>query len=290
MTPRVHRRQLVHAAGQSLRWIETHLDDFRLRSDDVRGVRLKALDELTMASAPLLRWIGRTSIENQPARTLERIRELAWREATGSVARGLFEKLPQSRIQVIRPYLALRDDFERVPELEHLVQDAIRVDSVRFESEVLRYRSGLLTDPHVYSIFARIRIDHAPRFSEADAYAVTRAILFATEFGRRPLVLSPVRREAIIRVLNELTLRFARDGFIDLLGELLLCLRMLGAASAAYDFGASTFLSAANENGSTSAHVPERTAQHTDEFARRYHPTLVALLFSCCDLASNLWA
>ncbi|WP_160050044.1 MULTISPECIES: hypothetical protein [unclassified Nocardiopsis] len=69
--------------------------------------------------------------------------------------------------------------------------------------------------------------EHAGRTGEYDAYGVTHTVLYATDFGARPL---PGDASRMARVLTGLLRAYLDEGHLDLAAELLLCARIAGGA------------------------------------------------------------
>ena len=126
----------------------------------------------------------------------------------------------------------------------------------------------------------------AVRLHERTAYQLTHDIMFVAGFDPAPApALALLDRANLRLVLSDLIVRFAGEQHWDLLGEFLLCWDCLHLPHEDGVHGQAWRLLLEQQSGDGSFHGPPQAAkggevprEGTDLFARRYHPTLVAIM------------
>ncbi|PDP87100.1 hypothetical protein CQJ94_13135 [Glycomyces fuscus] len=126
--------------------------------------------------------------------------------------------------------------------------------------------------------------EHAGGTGEYDAYGVTHTVLYATDFGARPL---PGDTAAMGRVLGGLLRAYLDEGHLDLAAELLLCARIAGGGPPALERRAWDRLAAAQRPDGSLPGPPfdaqvlaGRTGERATAYVFRtcYHTTLVTAM------------
>jgi hypothetical protein len=126
--------------------------------------------------------------------------------------------------------------------------------------------------------------EHGDRADEYDAYGITHTVLYATDFGARPL---PGDAARMGRVLDRLLGVYLDEGHLDLVAELLLCARICGGPRPGAERRAWDRLAGAQRpDGSLPgphfdpAVLASRTGERATAYVFRtcYHPTLVTAM------------
>ena len=169
------------------------------------------------------------------------------------------------------------DHTERVPHL--LMEERMVLDWLKVQHHLPSWE-GLIAS----SMLGRPL--RAVRLNERTAYQLTHDIMFVAGFDRVPAAaLALLDRSNLRTVLSDLIVRFAGEQHWDLVGEFLLCWDCLQLPHDDGLHGKAWRLLLAQQSGDGSFHGPPQTAKGSDGpggganlFARRYHPTLVAIM------------
>jgi hypothetical protein len=122
-----------------------------------------------------------------------------------------------------------------------------------------------------------------------DVYSLTHILMYVTDLCREEPPLSPAERRDLGEVVQCLLVDYARRRNWDLLGELLIAFRCLRLEDTPLTISsAQTFMRAWQDDGSMDALGCEDSSGTTtreldhpnDRWARRYHTTLVAIMFA----------
>lgn len=213
----------------------------------------------------------------------------------------LARKRPLYAFPYLLPYLAIRrlgvvrEDLDRSVEIltEWGFPWLQEVTPFReLDAAYFLARSGVpgcgnldLLDPFSRTSLARTRY---LSFADVDlAYSVTHTVLYLTDFGRDPQGIPPEHVEKCREGLASFLVQFTRAGHLDLVGESLLCSRILGNADPELADAVEDWYDQCHIfNGACCGRIQTREAvsaavaigDDAEVFARCYHTTLVTLL------------
>lgn len=138
--------------------------------------------------------------------------------------------------------------------------------------------------PGAAPLYEACLAEHAGGTGEYDAYGVTHAVLYATDFGARPLPGDAARTG---RVLDGLLRAYLDEGHLDLAAELLLCARIVRGGPSALERRAWDRLAGAQRPDGSLPGPPfdagvlaGRTGERATAYVFRtcYHTTLVTAM------------
>lgn len=295
----------AEAAQLSAKWLTDRLEYFRpFPTLQLHEETLKAFGELAVTYECLRRWslgpsfLGGLNIVTWRDFLIRRVCSIQYQHyARRSVTTPLL---------LLLPYLVLRGSgfreswFEETLVLFSEVRCLNKKDILpyrRLEFEYIAWRGMYMpSEPDWRTLLERTLLSDLPRITivnTADAYAITHAIFYLTDWGHRDLPISRKHRNRICDVLYVLLVHFFRIGLWDVAGELLMSSYMVVQKDTdLLDYFAITFFNLPTINGSMFA-----TAKHwrsygqvrirkESHFRLCYHTTLVRLLL--CGIIAKI--
>ena len=304
---------LQGGAGRSLRWLSANLEAFAPCPEGrLEEWGVKAFGELALVYAYLQEWSHPALAEHLPA-----WRSFLVERSDDPVFAQRARKSPATALAYLIPYLMLRSTGHRSAYHEdtlallgrrNLLRAAELVPYRVMEREHALWKSGWARQEPRWRRLARatplLRCDSLALLDDDAAYSATHTLFYLTDFGNREADLSPAELDRAVDTVECLLLHYVRTGHWDLVGELLVNLNSLRrCGSPIYEAAVRAYHAAWRPDGTVpgtrreAGPSPERAAAGARRqrdgrgakvsrlFRRRYHPTLVAVLY--CATALN---
>jgi hypothetical protein len=228
-------------------------------------------------------------------------------------------RYPAQAFYLLMPYLALRSSgyrstyYEETLRLVHRWGYPAVTEMVPYrvlDCQYFRWKSGSTKrEPSWEPLYKRTTLARAhciAYLNRDDAYSITHALFYLTDFGNRRLLLPDSERIRIKQIIEALLVHYWRTSDWDLVGELLINLECLNMGkSVCYTGSSNAFQRAWLKNGAVPPHPIEREPNHVDPtkhndkgadedkaageptkfFWRHYHTTLVGVLYCALTLS-----
>ncbi|PFW75847.1 hypothetical protein COL23_13530 [Priestia aryabhattai] len=284
----------------SLDWIIDNLDMFcPVQENKVNQFNLKAFAELSMAYAYLSE-CGIPQLNKQ----VDILSNFMLKNLNNRNFAQMPRRIPTDAYNYLFPYFMLRTTDCQLPYYEETLQKLGKwmnplmseiIPYRKLEQEFMLWKAKYYHDEPDWELLSKktlLGYMPCPLYLEEDrTYAITHALFYLTDLGKKPLGLQYIDEKELTTLLEYLLVHYLRIGNWDIVGELLINLNSLNQFdSYIYKEAAKVFESNWLDNGSI---PPKRIINkepiqesREEKFKERYHTTLVGILY-CFTYLNN---
>jgi hypothetical protein len=291
-----------------LNWIAKNRAHFSMRSEpSVCPLALQMLSELATLYVYLRGWPLNSIVD--PNWFLETVRDFIIANVEDKLYQESFRRQVGYSRHLLLPYLLLRATGYRNDVIEEAIElleafSCLEIPEVapyrRMDQMHALWKSGLRGAPawsDLYADTVAARWSCLSTFQKPEAYALTHVMFYLTDFGNQPVPLPAQEVEILIGKFTALLIRYLRIGEWDLVGELLIGLRVLKCEDGPLVLAARHALSKARRpdggipGSLASARLAKATgdaqAAEAQEFRLCYHTTIVSAIYNAITVSSR---